>query len=185
MNDSEIISALFGRDESALESVRSVYGPYCAAIAGNILRDERDREECFADLLAALWNSIPPNSPNDLKSYIGKIMRAKCIDKLRADTAGKRAAGEYLLSLEELDAIDPRSAPEDELFTKELSRYVSDFLRDLPQTERGVFIRRYWYYDPIDEISRLTGFGKSKIKMMLKRTRAKLGEYLKEKGYEL
>ena len=185
MNDADIVSMLHRREEAALKEAGAHYRDYCFYIAGNILRDERDREEAFSDMLMALWKSVPPQNPSDLKSYMGKLMRGICIDKWRAGNAKKRFCAGFVESFDELESAAAVSTPEDELMAKELSSAVSAFLRTLPQTERAVFIRRYWYYDPISAICEKSGFGKSKVKMMLKRTRGKLAEYLKKEGHAL
>ena len=53
----------------------------------------------------------------------------------------------------------------------------------LPRTERDVFVARYYYLEPLEDLSRRTGFGQSKLKSMLLRTRRKLQKVLKEEGY--
>ena len=79
------------------------------------------------------------------------------------------------LSIEELEECIPSGQRIDEgLETAELAEIISTFLEALPPEERRVFMRRYWYFDSIRDISRRFGFGESKVKMMLKRTRDKL-----------
>ncbi len=68
---------------------------------------------------------------------------------------------------------------------EELSRAISAFLRTVKESERNIFVRRYWYYDPIESICARYGFTKGKVSMTLKRTRDKLAEYLKKEGYLL
>ena len=70
-----------------------------------------------------------------------------------------------------------------ELEQAELSRAISRFLYSVDETKRNVFIRRYWHYDTIDSICKRYGFGKSKVLMMLKRTRDDLARYLKKEGF--
>ena len=71
---------------------------------------------------------------------------------------------------------------EETLQTRELARLLNRFLYTLPEQERRVFLCRYWYCDPILDICRRFGYGKSKVKMMLLRTRKKLSEYLQKEG---
>ena len=63
-----------------------------------------------------------------------------------------------------------------------MAQKISEFLRTLPKNERNVFLRRYWYFDSITEICKRYGYGESKVKMMLKRTREKLFSYLEKEG---
>ena len=53
----------------------------------------------------------------------------------------------------------------------------------LPETERNVFLCRYWYMDSIEAIGKMTGFSQSKVTSMLHRTRGKLRKVLTEEGY--
>ena len=57
---------------------------------------------------------------------------------------------------------------------KRLAETVNSFVLGLPETERQVFLRRYWYMDAVADIGRRFGFSESKVKSMLARTREKL-----------
>ena len=87
------------------------------------------------------------------------------------------------LVLEELSECIP--AEENvvrELEQKELTRALGRFLGALPETERDVFVSRYWFLAGIKEISAKFQFTESKTKSMLFRTREKLRIYLLEEG---
>ena len=88
------------------------------------------------------------------------------------------------LSLCELEECIPTGQSIDEAMEeKELSAAISDFLRKLPQAQASVFIRRYWYFDSVFDIAERYGFGESKVKMMLKRTRDQLLMKLEKEGF--
>ena len=63
MDDSEIIALFFERSERAIDELTRKYGPAARRLAGNILGDGRDAEECLNDGCFALWNAIPPARP--------------------------------------------------------------------------------------------------------------------------
>ena len=63
MNDNEIVELFFARDEGAIEAANRKYGPYCAAVAHNILGDRGAAEECVNDTWLRGWKSIPPSAP--------------------------------------------------------------------------------------------------------------------------
>ena len=52
----------------------------------------------------------------------------------------------------------------------------------LPREEQQAFVCRYWYMASIEEIGRATGFGKSKVKSLLFRSRKRLAARLREEG---
>lgn len=180
--DNELIIGLFwDRDEAALAEVRKQYGAYLLYIARNLLQDERDAEECLNDALLSAWHSIPPNRPKNLKTYLGILIREAAISVLRRKYAKKRRV-QSISSLEELTGLASMCTVESEIGAKELSRLISDYVRSLGETERNVFVRRYWHCDSIETICDMYGFSKSKVKMMLKRTRDGLAAFLKKEG---
>ena len=72
---------------------------------------------------------------------------------------------------------------EAEITSRELTRVLNGFLASLSETERNVFLCRYWYMDTIVTIAKITGFSQSKVTSMLHRTRGKLRKKLAEEGY--
>lgn len=183
MLDEQIISLFFERDERAIEETQRKYGKLCLSVAKNILHDYEDALECENDAYLSLWNAIPPEKPENLHAFLGKITRNLALKKLRARNAEKRGGGETAASLEELyECIPDTHSFDEELRAKELADLLNRFLDALPREERRVFVCRYWYCDSIAEIAKQFGFTKSKVKMMLMRTRGKLSLYLREEG---
>lgn len=182
MDDKKIVELYWQRDESAISETKAQYGNYCYSIAYGILKNNEDAEECVNDTYLEVWDSVPPKKPLHFSTFLGTITRQNAIDKWRRKNASKRG-GEVQLSLDELEGCIPDNCTiDDHLLSEELSRKISDFLRTLPQNERIVFLRRYWYFDSVNDICERFGYGKSKVKMMLKRTRDKLISYLEQEG---
>ncbi len=182
MNDETLVARIYARDESAVGEAEARYAACCLAIARNVLPDRRDAEECLSDALLAAWNSIPPARPANLKTYLGKLIRDAAVDRWRKNHAAKRSAP-AIVPLEELEELIGKNEIDAALEEAELSRRLSAFLRTRREAERIVFLRRYWYYDSIEQICNRYGFGKSKVTVSLKRTRDKLAEHLKKEGY--
>ncbi len=85
------------------------------------------------------------------------------------------------LVLEELEECIPSAlAVEDKIHAAELLEILNRFVASLPETERRVFLCRYWYLDSVDTISRNFHFSTSKVKSMLYRTRGKLLSQLRQ-----
>lgn len=183
MDDKGIIELYWQRNERAISETKVLYGNYCYSIAYGILKNNEDTLECENDTYLEAWNNIPPERPIYLSAFLGKIIRQKAIDKWRRNNAKKRGGGEVQLSFDELeDCISHSSSIDDQLVAEETAKRISDFLRMLPQNERIVFVRRYWYFDSINDICKRFGYTKSKVKMMLKRTRDNLIIYLEQEG---
>jgi RNA polymerase sigma-70 factor (ECF subfamily) len=152
-------------------------------IANNVLRDRLDAEEVFNDALLAAWNSIPPQNPAKLKTYLGKLTREIAINRWKKNKRQKRIPSEITQSLDEIAEMVSGGDFEEGLEQAELSREISRFLFSIDETKRNVFIRRYWHYDSIENICQRYSFGKSKVLMMLKRTRDDLAQHLKKEGF--
>ena len=183
MEDQGIIALFFERSEQAIEETDKKYGGYCYSIAYNILFNREDSEECVSDTYLAAWNTIPPRRPNFLNAFLAQMTRHISIDRWRKRSAKKRGGGEIFLALEELEDCVDSSSTETEYEKKELSRVLNQFLSSLPETERNVFLCRYWYLDSIQTISEVSGFSQSKVTSMLQRLRGKLRKKLSEEGY--
>lgn len=75
MNDNQILNLFFERSEMAISETEKKYGRYCYSIAYQILSDEEDVKEVLNDTYLKVWNTIPPQRPSILKSYVGMISR--------------------------------------------------------------------------------------------------------------
>lgn len=178
MQDYEIVDLYFARDERAILNTEQKYGSYCKTIAMNILHDDSDSDECVNDTYLAAWNSIPPQKPTSLSAYLAKLTRNISLNRYKSRTTERRGGGEFALSLDELDdcvADTDKSA-------EELGKLITEFLYTEKKEMRQVFIRRYFYGDSIEDISKRFTFSESKIKSMLHRTRLALREYLTQNG---
>lgn len=182
MEDQEIIALFFRRSERAIAETDRKYGGYCYSIAYNILSSREDSEESVSDTYLAAWNSIPPRKPNVFSAFLGKITRHISIDRWRRQSAQKRGGGQMVLALEELGECVSQDSVEKELERKALAGCLRTFLTSLPETERNVFLCRYWYLDSIQTIAQLTGFSQSKVSAMLHRMRIKLRSQLEKEG---
>ena len=180
MEDSTIIDLFVQRKETAISESQAKYGTYCSVIANNILHSKEDSEECVNDTWLSAWNTIPPNIPQRLAVFFGKITRNLAIDKFRSDRTKKRGGGQITLCLDELsECIGEDSPIEDKIMLRDL---LNTFLSELPEKNRDLFLLRYWYIMPISEISERYGMTDGAVKMTLMRIRKKLKERLDEEG---
>lgn len=186
MEDSRIVELFLARQETAVAAAQEKYAPYCLAVARRILGNDRDAEEAVNDALLAAWNSIPPQRPEVLSSYLAKLTRRIAIDRVRRNTADKRGAGEWDLALEELeDVLSGRADPAGELEAKDLEDSVGRFLQSLPDSDRLLFLARYWHFRPMADIARSLNCREGAVRTRLHRLRRKLKDQLGKEGYTL
>lgn len=182
--DDEIISRYFSRDESAIAQTSKKYGQRCHAVSYNILRVREDAQECVNESYLRVWNAIPPEHPRDFKYYLLKIVRNISLNRLKSLKCKKRSR-ELEISLSELENILPDASVPPEFDVSDVAGLINDFLETLGRDERIIFVRRYWHFDSVSQISAGFGFGQSKVKTSLLRTREKLRIYLQERGIEV
>ncbi len=183
MDDSEIIELYWSRTERAISETAVKYGGFCYSIAYNILANNEDAEESVSDTYMTAWTAMPPKRPTILAAFLARITRHLSIDRWRSRNRCKRGGGEIVLALEELEecASDDQTV-EKALERKQLAELFNAFLDTLPETERRIFLCRYWYMDSISDIANYYGFSNSKVTSMLHRIRGKLRAVLEKEG---
>lgn len=178
MNDQEIISLYFDRDEQAIAETDKRYGKTCMQVSMSILNSHPDAEECVNDTYLKTWNAIPPARPRSLCAFLCRIVRNLSINRLGELTAAKRNR-DLTVSFEELEACIP--LPDEA--SPELADLLETFLRKEGETDRILFVGRYWFACPVEDLARRTGLTRRAVHMRIFRTRERLRAYLTERGY--
>ena len=179
MDDRQIIDLFYERSEQAIAELSKKYGDLCFKIAINILNDPQDAEECVNDAYLGAWNNIPPQNPDPLRTYVCRIVRNLALKKRRANTALKRGS-QLEVSLAELENCIPDNSFDEHLSAKELTAQLNAFLSTLHRDDRVMFLKRYWFAEPLSEIAKTFGITEHNASVRLGRIRKKLHQYLKE-----
>ena len=182
LEDSKIISLFYERSEQAIAELDRKYGPAVKKTTTNILSDMLDVEECIDDTYLGVWNTIPPQRPDPLLSYVCRIVRNLALKKYHENTAQKRNSI-YDVALDEIaDCIPAPFSVEDEIMAKEVAGIINGFLETLDRQSRIMFIRRYWHADSIEELAALFHRSRHYISVRLSRTRKALKQHLEKEG---
>lgn len=186
MEDLQIITLYFDRDEQALTETAQKYGKYCFTVANNVLENRQDAEECVNDTYLHAWQSIPPTRPHHLRLFLAKITRNLAFNKYRAAHREKRGFGELALALSEMDEFLADTVEiEEETRLLALKESLSRFLAGITPRERGIFLRRYFFVESAEIIAGRYGTSEANVRQILSRTRQKLKIYLQKEGYTL
>ena len=183
MEDHRIIELFWARSQQAIAESETKYGAYCHTIARGILDREEDAEECVNDTWLRAWNTIPPQRPNILSAFFGKLTRNLSLDRWRRNRAAKRGGSQVEVALQELEGCLPdHRRPEERLEAHETAALISGFLRRQPDLDRRLFVRRYFHMESIAVLSTRFGLTESQVKSRLHRTRQKLKTALEQEG---
>lgn len=185
MEDSAIVTLYWDRDENAISETERKYGAYCRAIAQNILSCREDAEECVSDTWHRAWGSIPPQKPESLPAFLGRIVRNLSISRWRQEHAQKRYAGLETLLSELEDCLPAPAGVEEAVEGRELTGRVEAWLEGLDREDRAVFLRRYWYGEEVKTIAKARGVGANQMAKKLMRLRKELKRELEREGYAL
>lgn len=185
MEDLAIIELYWARDEAAIVQTDQKYGALCRRLAFNILSDHEDSEECVNDTWHRAWDTMPPQRPDSLRAYLGRIVRNLSISRLRQRTAQKRGGGASLLLSELEECIPSPRRPEQEIDAKELASVISRWLRTLSEDDRALFVRRCWYGDDCAALASEWGLTSKQLAKRMFKLRQALKKHLEQEGYAL
>lgn len=183
MDDVKIIALYWARSEQAIAQTAQKYQRYCHSIAYHILHSAEDAEECVNETYLAAWNSMPPQRPNALSAFLGRITRNLSLNRYEAAHAAKRGGGQMPLVLEELaECLSGGDTVEESLDEAVVIALLNRFLAAQPSLKRKVFVQRYFYMLPSKEIALAYGLDEAGVNNILFRMRAALKKELASEG---
>ena len=157
-------------------------------VAYGLLQNEEDAKECVNDACLGAWNAIPPASPDPLSAFVCRITKNIAINRLRVKKAKKRSAAleQSLEELEELEGSLPSAKTVEDAWTeKELTEAIERFLDGLEQKDRVLFVKRYWFAEPVEMIAKELSMRENSVAVRLLRLREKLKKSLEKEGIQL
>lgn len=184
MEDEEIVKMYLRREEKAIECSKYKYGERLQKIAHNITSDRMTAEEVENDTYFRAWENIPPKEPYTyLFAFLARIARNLSLSVCRERSRLKRSAHIVELS-EEMEQCIPAGESVDAILDGDiLIKCISEFLESRSKEKRDIFMRRYWFLDSVESISKRFGIKESNVKTTLFRLRNELKEYLEREGY--
>lgn len=171
MTERKALRDLRNGSEEALAWFIHQYTPYVATVIHNIIgtyMDTADIEEVASDVFLALWENA--NSITSVKGYLGTLARNKAKNKLREMNREMPLMDEILI----VDGLDL----EEQVEEKELSAAVKRAVLAMPQPDKEIFLRFYYYYQSLEDISAEMEMNLSSVKSKLRRGRLKLKQSL-------
>ncbi len=179
MREETIIRRLQSGDPAGLEALMERYIPYVSAVVWNILRDAmppEDGEEVVSDVFLAAWRQAGDLRPGAVKAWLGSVARHKAKNRLR------RMGRDLPLEEDALDIPGPEDPPGEyeRAVERQLVRQAVD---SLPDPDREVFLRHYYYAQTVQEIAHCMDLNLSTVKTKLRRGRTRLKEILTREGF--
>ena len=127
MHEQEVLALLRAGDERGAEALLRHYAPLMRYIIAPIVPDAQDREECHSDAALRVWEKFGTYDP-----------------------ARKKSCGSEELS-GDLPSAEP--TPEERLLQQERRQALERALTALPQRDRLLFYRKYYYRQSTAQIA--------------------------------
>ena len=151
-------------------------------MAYNILFDVQDCEECKNDAYLGIWNAIPSARPAAFSAFIMRIMRQIAIRRYREKSRKKRIPSQLTISLEELDAISSDPSVEEAYEAKEIGRLITEYLKQLSERQRYIFIDRYYLAEPVEKTAAELSISVRTAYNEIEKIKQGLKDYLERNG---
>ena len=173
MTEGKALRELKQGSEDALCWFIDRYTPYVSTIIYNVIgssMDQADIEEVTSDVFLAFWHTAQKVRTNAVRGYLGSIARNKAKNKLRSLGCD--------LPLEEDILVTDGITPEGTLEQKELREVLQRAVLAMHQPDRDIFLRYYYYYQSIEQISREMDLNPANVKTRLHRGRQRLKDVM-------
>lgn len=149
MDYTQLIQGMQNRQPGAMEDFQTAFTPMLRYIIAPILTDTRDAEECLSDVLLQAWNAIAAYDPAraSLSTWLTCLARNAALNRRRSNE--RRREGDPL----DDSTPDGRASPEQALINEEQAQSLWRAVGRLGRTDRELFLRKYYYYQPTAQIS--------------------------------
>ncbi len=163
MTDTQIIELYWNRQEDAISATAAAYGSRLLGLSKSILTDPGDAPGVCERYLSSSMERDSTGETEKTLSFLACICRNLSFNRLDWQKAAKRKAEVVSLS-EELEQCIPDAMAETHFQSQYLRNLLNTFLASLPEVDRLIFLRRYWYGEPVSQIAKQMHMGESKQK---------------------
>lgn len=185
--EQRLAAALKKGDTSALAKIIDGYAGYVCAVIRNFSRGhhpgsgaftEEDIDELCSDVFFGLWEHRGGiDAELGLKAYLSAIARNAVKNRFRS-------AKPPTVDIEELPELADDFSVEHRAELNELMRELDSLIKALSAEDREIFMRFYFYGQKSSEIAIIMDTAEGTVRSRLSRTRAKLREELRNRGFD-
>jgi len=178
----EKIDNLIGRckehDTTAFRQLVETCQPYVFRLAFRLLCDEEDAKDIVQETLIRVWQHLHRyNEKMRFSTWLYKIACNLCYDRLRAM---KREPSNPKTSVELSDIeVSDEWDTEQSVINRNLREWITKLTDNLSPKQRLIFTLRDLEGLELEEVEKITGMGRAKIKSNLYLARKQIKEELK------
>lgn len=170
MGESEIIDLIRARDERGAEELLRHFGALIRYVIAPILPDERDREDCLAEVLMRIWDGIGGYDPErgSWRAYITAAARNAALNRARAERTAEVLP----------DGVSTQPGPEEAVIAREEIDELRRAIDALPPGDRALIYRKYYYRQSTAQMASELGLTARAVEGRLYRIKKRLGAAL-------
>jgi RNA polymerase sigma-70 factor (ECF subfamily) len=176
MREAALMERLRQQDQDALDQLTTRYRSYVCTILSNMLQGTgcyADVEELCSDVFLALWQHVEEVEDGKIKPWLGTVARNRAKSWLRARQ-------ELPMDIDEIELPDDGPGLEDEAIRAELAAAVRKAVDSLKPKDRDIFLRYYFYLQPVEEIAAALHMAPVSVRSRLSRGREVLRKRLEK-----
>lgn len=178
MQDKKLAAAIARREEQAICDAIEQYSRLLWSVVTSVLHNvgsEQDAEECVADTFIYLWEHPDMFDPRrgKLRSWLVIVARSNAIDRYR------QLSRRQTVPLEDV-MLTHSAGLSDGLARKEQKQKLRKAIHSLPEPDREILLRRYFYDQKPKQIALAMGMTVRQVDNFLYRTKKKLRLILKD-----
>lgn len=180
MNEEKLLRALADGDIKALEKIMKKYSGYVCTVARNFSRgalSEEDIDEISVEVFYKLWN-IRQNL--DIKIGLSAYLSAAARNAVKNRFRSLPPPYEDITELE----VSSDFLVEDKAELSAMMECLNEGIDRLSPKDREIFLRFYLYGEKSSQIANAMNISENSVRTNLHRTRAKLKEFMSERGYD-
>lgn len=177
MTDEEIVSLVQKKNEIGLSIIAEKYEKLLVYIATGILGNRtRDIEECINDTYLKFWRNAGKYdyTKASISTYLKVIVRNTAINRLRDVKRHEDKTHMEDVSNYESELADFNQNIENQMVRKENIRRLNKVITNLPEKDRELMIRRYFYLQSTKVIANAMKMSVTAVDSRLSRLRTKV-----------
>lgn len=188
MTEEEIVELIKRQEDAGLTALTEKYGRLLTYIIAGILKERTgDVEECLNDTYWKIWRNVEKFdfTKASLVTYLKVIARNTALNRLRDVRRHEECrAGEELSTFADTVA-DHSQSVENAVLRGERIRQLGMVIRTLPEKERELMLRKYFYLQSSKAIAVAMGMTVNAVDTKLSRLRGKVKAAFSEAYAEL
>ena len=179
MIDIKLIEECRGGNFNNFRKLVEVTSPIAFSVAFRMLGDENQAKDVVQDTLVTIWQKLNKiKSPETYRTWMYRIIINKCYDQLRI----RKRSQEFIADDQTWAVLSNKVSvePSSELENKEIAQMITLLTNRLSPKQKAVFVLSDLEEMSNDEISEITGIGKSAVKANLHHARKNIGEMIEK-----